>query len=97
MSAPGVPAWPLKVRDCSHAVPGVSVGSRRLPTVSLTVMVQLGANTQLIAGALTSTILSDCACAANGNIASAANAPNIMLRPGIVFSPQSECGRTGGV
>src|ERR1700741_2244667 len=63
------------------------------PTVSETVIVQLALNTQLIAGALTSTTLSFCASAAPGNIASAAstiNEPRIVPSP-----PHVECGECG--
>src|SRR5438128_246944 len=60
------------MRDCSHAVPGVRIyGSAMTPVVSLTVIVQLGWNTQLTAGALTSTTVSGCA-ASGVDIAAAA-------------------------
>src|SRR2546428_11167573 len=60
------------MRDCSHAVPGVRIyGSPMAPVVSLTVIVQLGWNTQLTAGALTSTTVSGWA-ASGVDIAAAA-------------------------
>src|ERR1700736_4052168 len=59
LPAPGVPAAPVKVRDCSHAVLGLSrLPSGSCPTLSLTVMVQFALKTQLTAGAATSTTLS---------------------------------------
>src|SRR2546428_13542653 len=60
------------MRDCSHAVPGVRIyGSAMAPVVSLTVIVQLGGNRELTAGALTSTTVSGWA-ASGVDIAAAA-------------------------
>src|SRR5205823_4802931 len=73
-----------KVRDCNHAEPGLMVGSRMLPVVSLTGIVQLAWKTQFTAGALTSTTFSTCARAADGKkqtqkTAHAASTPTSVL------------------
>ena len=76
-----MPGAPLKVRDCRNAVLGAArYGNGINPTLSLTVMVQAGWNTQLTAGALTSTTVSGCARAASMPSASAATAPAATLK-----------------
>ena len=63
--SPGAPGAPLKVRDWRNALP-VMPGITISPTVSVTVSLHEGSNTQLTSGAVTLTILSAVACAATG-------------------------------
>src|SRR6185295_12932135 len=66
------------MRDCSQAVPGVPIKGRPIvPVVSLTVMTHDGWNTQLTAGALTSTMVKDCAARGLETTAAAKAAINV--------------------
>jgi hypothetical protein len=94
LPAPGVPITPGgKVRDCRKPAPvPVRIGIGL--ALSLTMIVQLGLKMQLIAGAPTSTILSDAAGAGmDAKASSAAAIPNRM--PGLMPMVTSPAERLG--
>src|SRR5438552_12539986 len=75
--AAGEPAAPLYVRDCRKPVPPAL--SVTLSDVSLTVTVQVGLKTQLIAGALTLTTLSGAAATTMGAKQSSKANENVFI------------------
>src|SRR5882762_5304770 len=75
--AAGEPAAPLYVRDCRKPVPPAL--SVKLSDVSLTVTVQVGLKTQLIAGALTLTTFSGAAATTMGAKQSSKANENVFI------------------